>query len=604
MDTFENGDQETRILIVDDEASIRLTFEMFLAREGYGPITTASTLDEALAVIKEHTFDLIISDIVLEGERGTDLLGKIRAAGIECPVVMVTGFPNLDTAAEAVRYGAFDYISKPVNKETLLKFVSQALKHWRLENEKKQLVLENEKYKRYLETIFSSVRDAIITIDNEMNIVQLNSTAKRWLLYAAPETRERLESYQSEMGKACLQDARQVLSSRQEVREHQVECRKADGNIRIISLNAAPLEDGFDEFDGVVIVARDITLPEPDLGVNSRNKFHGYVGSSQVMQSVYDLIENVGKVDTAVLVTGESGTGKELAAEALHAESGRHDMPLVKVDCAAMSEDLLESELFGHVKGAFTGADRDRIGRLLQADKGTLFLDEIGDVSPRMQLRLLRFLQEKTFTPVGQNSPIQVDVRIIAATNVNFTEKVKNGSFREDLYYRLKVVEIQLPPLRDRKGGIPILAHHFLSMFREKLTRNIHGISDQAMEALARYSWPGNVRELRHVIERACVLCEGPTISLNHFPEEIQKPVISIPEQGDGNTYRSSVASLPPYISEEDEIVEILKRARGNKTKAAHMLNINRSTLYRKMQRLGIATDIAQKNINRPRDVA
>ncbi|MBU0943619.1 MAG: sigma-54-dependent Fis family transcriptional regulator [Proteobacteria bacterium] len=596
MENQVTPEKNTPILIVDDEASIRLTFEMFLTRAGYGPIITASTLNEALIAIKENEFDLIISDIVLEAERGTDLLCKLRESGVKCPVVMVTGFPNLDTAAEAVRYGAFDYISKPVNKETLLKFVRQALKHWELENERKQLLSENEKFKRYLEAIFRSVRDAIITIDNEMNIVQLNDTAKRWLQYSETDNLISLASYQSEMGKACLQDAQQVLSSRQEVREHQVECRKRDGNIRIISLNAAPLEDGFDEFNGVVIVARDITLPEPVSGSNTRNKFHGYVGCSQVMQNVYNLIENVGKVDTAVLVTGESGTGKELAAEALHAESQRRDMPLVKVDCAAMPEELLESELFGHRKGSFTGADRDRPGRLLQADNGTLFLDEIGDISPRMQLRLLRFLQEKTFTPVGQDTPIAVNVRIIAATNVNFTDKVKDGSFREDLYYRLKVVEIKLPPLRERKGGVPILVHHFLSMFREKLKRNIHGISDQAMEALVRYSWPGNVRELSHIIERACVLCDGPTISLEHFPEEIQKPVSSIPGQIESPDHLMSIANLPPYVSEEDEIIEALKHARGNKSKAARILNIDRSTLYRKMQRIGIASDIAKVN--------
>lgn len=592
-DHFFQG-HDTPILIVDDEASIRLTFEMFLAREGYGPITTASNLEEALSAIHNQTYDLIISDIVLEGEKGTDLLRKIREAGIECPVVMVTGFPNLDTAAEAVRYGAFDYISKPVNKEKLLKFVRQALLHWKLETEKKQLLQENEKFKRYLEAIFSSVRDAIITIDSDMNIVQLNDTAKQWLLFSDSDSdkQNKLESLKNEMGKACLQDAKQVLLSRQEVREHQVECRKPDGNIRIISLNAAPLEDGQDEFEGVVIVARDITMPVPESGKYSRNKFHGYVGSSQEMQNVYNLIENVGKVDTTVLVTGESGTGKELAAEALHAESGRKDMPLIKVDCAAMPEEILESELFGHVKGAFTGADKDREGRLLQAHNGTLFLDEIGDVSPRMQLRLLRFLQEKTFTPVGQNNLVEVDVRIIAATNVNFTEKVKDGSFREDLYYRLKVVEVKLPPLRDRKGGIPILVHHFLSLFRKKLKRNIHGISDQAMEALSRYSWPGNVRELRHIIERACVLCEGSTISLEHFPEEIQKPSTHLNRKSVPRTHHNSIATLPPYISEKDEIIEALKRARGNKSKAARMLNIDRSTLYRKMQRIGIASDI------------
>jgi PAS domain S-box-containing protein len=592
-------DKNARILIVDDEASIRLTFEMFLARDGYGPITTAATIEEALVAIQTHEFDLIISDIVLEGARGTDLLRKIRKTGILCPVVMITGFPNLDSAAEAVRYGAFDYISKPVNKETLLRFVRQALQHWELEKEKKQLLKENEKYKRYLEAILSSVRDAIITIDNDMNIIQLNDTARNWLAYDEANPPTNIKALPEEMGRTCLHDALQVLKNRKEVREHQIECRKADGNIRIISLNASPLQDGQDEFSGIVIVARDITLPKPDEISGIRNRFHGYVGSSPAMQSIYKLIENVGKVDTAVLITGESGTGKELAAEALHAESPRKDMPLVKVDCAAIPEDLLESELFGHKKGAFTGADRDRPGRLLQADHGTLFLDEIGDISPRMQLRLLRFLQEKTFTPVGQDTPVKVDVRVIAATNVNFIEKVRAGIFREDLYYRLKVVEIRMPPLRDRQGEIPMLAYHFLSLFRDQLKRNILGISDQAMNALTLYPWPGNVRELSHVMERACVLCEGPTISLEHFPDEIRSqqmfqnasPALTPTDnsmEGPHDTTTMNARTNSPYISEKDELIDALKRARGNKSKAARILNIDRSTLYRKMQRQGI----------------
>ncbi len=607
MSPEEHLNKNAKILIVDDETSIRLTFEMFLGREGYGPITTAATIDEALLAIASQDFDLIISDIVLEGARGTDLLRKIRKTGIECPVVMITGFPNLDSAAEAVRYGAFDYISKPVNKETLLRFVRQALLHWNLEKEKKRLLQENERYKRYLEAILSSVNDAIITLDNDMNIIQINNTARNWLACSEDNPPANINALPREMGQSCLMDAMLVLKTQKEVREHQIECHRPDGNIRIISLNASPLHDTNDEFSGVVIVARDITLPEPAENSAVRNQFHGYIGASAVMQSVYKLIENVGKVDTAVLITGESGTGKELAAEALHAESPRRDQPLIKVDCAAITEDLLESELFGHKKGAFTGADRDRPGRLLQANHGTVFLDEIGDISPRMQLRLLRFLQEKTFTPVGQDSPIQVDVRIIAATNVNLMAQVRAGNFREDLYYRLKVVEIKLPPLREREDGIPILVYHFLSLFREQLKKNIYGISDQAMHLLNHYSWPGNVRELRHVIERACVLCEGQTISVEHFPEEIRLPQ----EQGGralneqagtvqathGANFAAPVIPEPsftsatgpsPYITEKEELIDALRRARGNKAKAARLLDFDRSTLYRKMQRIGI----------------
>jgi two-component system response regulator HydG len=584
--------QDIHILIVDDEESIRITFEMFLKREGYGKVTTAATLEEALALINEQVFDLIISDIVLEGASGTDLLRYIRQTGVRCPVVMITGFPNLDSAAEAVRLGAFDYISKPVNKEALLRFVRQALKHWQLAMEKSALQRENEKFRRYLEMIFSSVSDAIITVNEKMEVIQLNNTARLWLGEFESGTVVKLKNLTGEMARACFLDASHVVKSGDVVREHQVECYKPDGTIRMISLNAAPIRDAVDEFNGAVIVARDITLGLPDEIKNKKIQFHSFIGASNTMQEVYRLIENVGKVDTAVLVTGESGTGKELAAEALHAESRRKDRALVKVDCAAMPEDLLESELFGHKKGAFTGADRDRPGRLLTADKGTLFLDEIGDITPRMQLRLLRFLQEKTFNPVGQDNFVQVDVRIIAATNVDLRQKVKEGVFREDLYYRLKVVEINLPALKERKECIPLLVHHFLAKFRDKLEKKIINISDQAMTILTSYPWPGNVRELRHVIERACVLCNGKTLLQEHFSDEIllatsfeDKTVKSENQPRATAGAISSVSQHETLKSEAEQIEEVLRATGGNKSKAAKLLGVDRSTLYRKMKR-------------------
>ena len=589
--------EKTDILIVDDEESIRLTFEMFLTREGYGPITTAATVQEALDAIKNNDFQLIISDIVLEGACGTDLLKTIRETGVECPVVMITGYPNLETAAEAVRHGAFDYVPKPVNKETLLRFVAQALKHWRLQKEKKKLQQENERYRRYLEVIFSSVADAIFTVDQQNNIIQMNHTAQKWFNWKEGNEPLSIKDLPGRLGSACINDVQTVLRSGKAVREHMVECEYQDGKSRIISFNGSPLKDDQDEFSGVVMIARDITPPPPPAS-EKRTGFHRLVGSSPAMQGIYRLIENVGKVDTAVLITGESGTGKELTAEALHAESPRKNMPLVKVDCAAMPEDLLESELFGHRKGSFTGADRDRPGRLLHADKGTLFLDEIGDISPRMQLRLLRFLQEKTFTPVGQDRQISVDVRVIAATNVNLRQKVQTGTFREDLYYRLKVVEIPLPPLRVREGAIPLLAHHFLSLLRERFAKKINSVSDQAMETLVAYSWPGNVRELQHVMERAVVLCDGPTLFLKHLPEEIRN--FSPHPVGDFNekmleSEETERKSYPEYlIDEEEEILQALRKARNNKVKAARFLGINRSTLYRRIKRYGIEDDVAK----------
>ena len=588
--------KDIHILIVDDEESIRITFEMFLKREGYGRIVTAATFEEALFAINEERFDLIISDIVLEGATGTELLRYVRQTGIQCPVVMITGFPNLESATEAVRHGAFDYISKPVNKETLLRFVRQALNNWRLQKEKAALQQENEKFRRYLEVIFSSVSDAIITVNKKMEITKLNDTARNWLEGCNAGASRSLQDIPGEMGQALLIDAGQVIENGSVVREHQIECRKVDGSVRMISLNASPLRDAVDEFNGAVLVARDISPALPEELQDERPGFHRFIGVSGVMQDVYRLIENVGRVDTAVLITGESGTGKELAAEALHAESRRRDRPLVKVDCAAMPEDLLESELFGHRKGAFTGADRDRPGRLLQADKGSLFLDEIGDISPRMQLRLLRFLQEKTFNPVGQDDFVRVDVRIMAATNVDLKKNVKAGTFREDLYYRLKVVEVRLPPLRERKDCIHLLVHHFLTIFRNELDKKIVGVSDQAMEVLKTYGWPGNVRELRHVIERACVLCKGSTLRKEHLAEELLlaphlTPAPNGNEPSSGREYPDEGAAARqqgPYLSEQQQIIQALQATGGNKAKAARLLGFDRSTLYRKMQRHGI----------------
>lgn len=585
-----------KILIVDDEESIRQTFEIFLTAEGYQFVKTVASFDEAMEAMGQTEYDLIISDIVLRGLCGTDLLRKIRESGVACPVVMITGFPNLESATESVRNDAFDYISKPVNKETLLHFTRQALQHWYLENKAKRLQQENEKYRRYLETIFRSVSDAIITVDANMRIIQLNETAKQWLKAKGVEDVLDLDQLPLEVGLSCLDDARKVLQQGTEVRKHLIECHSPDHKTKMISLNASPLRGEDEEFQGVVIVARDMTIAEP-LAINkNRNRFHGYVGSSPAMQEVYNLIENIGKVDTAVLVTGESGTGKELAAEALHAESSRRDKPLIKVDCVSVAENLLESELFGHRKGSFTGADRDRPGRLLQADGGTLFLDEIGDISPRTQLLLLRFLQEKTFTPVGQDEPIKVDVRIIAASNADFQKMVKEGRFREDLYYRLKVIEIKLPPLRERVVGIPLLANHFLELFRKQLGNKIALISDQAMECMLRYSWPGNVRELKHVIERACVLCQDEVLQLKHLPEELQRPSFQevpptsafLPPRISQGTVTEVFPTTPHYQSEDEKIIHALRQANGNKARAAKLLGVARSTLYRQMQRYNI----------------
>jgi two-component system, NtrC family, response regulator HydG len=308
----------SNILIIDDEESIRQTFAIFLKAEGYQFVKTVSTFEAAMETLQQSDYDLIISDIVLPGRSGTDLLQEIRKSGTKCPVVMITGFPNLDSASKSIRYGAYDYISKPVNKETLLHFTRHALDHWYIIKRTQLLQQENEKYRRYLDTIFRSVSDAIITVDPQMKVVQLNEKAKQWLYYIDFNKHQNLLQWPVDtMCHAFIDDVRKILQGGQEVRKHIIECATPDQKTKMLSINASPLRDENNELQGVVIVARDLETAKTSEKNQSRTSFHGFVDSSPAMQKVYSLIENIGKVDTSVLVTGESGTGKELVAAAL-----------------------------------------------------------------------------------------------------------------------------------------------------------------------------------------------------------------------------------------------------------------------------------------------
>jgi len=589
-----NHNLSDKILVVDDEESLRLTFEMLLKRAGYEFVTGVSNFEDAINAVEQNDFDLVISDIVMQGASGIDLLRKIKEMGKTCPVVMITGYPNIETAAEAVRLGAFDYVPKPVKKDELLKIVALALEKQELQKEKNLFEEEKEKNRYLQETILRSVREIIITVDTHLRIADMNDMARDWTRSFLPEIAVgvSLPTSTSQFSKALLNDVEMVLKHQKELKMHRLECQKSDGSTGVMSVTAAPLKDEKSAFLGVVITARDLTDLEDIDTRDSRSQFHRFVGKSQIMQRLYALMESVGKVDTTVLITGESGTGKELVAEALHEESPRCNRSLVKVDCTAIPEELLESELFGHKKGSFTGADRDRLGRILQADGGTLFLDEIGDITPRMQLRLLRFLQERTFYPVGRDQPIQVDVRVITATNADLKEKVRKDQFREDLYFRLRVVDIILPPLRERKEDIPMLSQHFLTRFEEKMGKSITGFSDSVMELLNNHFWPGNIRELEHVIERAYVLCPGDTITTDHLPSEV---IHSAPIQQEISEPVSHAAPLQQHTgpgkepeSEVERVLDALRRTAGNKAKAARLLGIDRSTLYRKISSYNI----------------
>ncbi len=598
-------ERETAILVVDDEESLRHTFQIFLKRQGYSPVIMAASFEEAVTALTSRSFDLIISDIVLEGASGIDILKRTRELGLECPVIMVTGYPNVETAAEAVRLGAFDYIPKPVEKETLLRTARLALQQYQLKTEKKRVEWEREQYRSSLETIFRSVTDSILTADRDLTILKMNPAAKILFRKLWPQIIEgaSLVTACNNTELCCLKDdAEKVLRTGIDITEHRLECSCSDLQQKVLSVCISPLEDGRGGFQGIVLVIRDMTSKIPPQA-GRRQSFHRIIGASDAMQTVYAMIENVGRVDTTVLVTGESGTGKELVTEALHLESHRKNRPLVKVDCTAIPENLLESELFGHKKGSFTGADQDRMGRILQADGGTLFLDEIGDISPMMQLRLLRFLQEKTFYPVGRDTPIQVDVRVIGATNVDLKKKVQSGGFREDLYFRLRVIDIILPPLRERDDDVILLAAHFMQKFSGKIGKTVSGISDQATQLLSAYRWPGNIRELEHVIERACVLCKGATISTEHLPLEVTafqaEPLsFSLGQEALPIQLRTESILAPPTGTVTNDnspavnrILAALSKAGGNKAKAARLLGMDRSTLYRKVREFQIDLD-------------
>ncbi len=313
--------------------------------------------------------------------------------------------------------------------------------------------------------------------------------------------------------------------------------------------------------------------------IKRKHRFGKIIGKSESMQAIYALIQDLADVAATVLITGESGTGKELAAEALHTGGRRSDKPFVKVNCAALSESVLESELFGHIKGAFTGAERDKIGRFQKAGDGVILLDECGEVSLHFQKRLLRVLQEREFERLGDTTTISMNARVIASTNQNLIENIRRGTFRQDLYYRLKVVEIKMPPLREHKEDIPLLINHFLDVFNEELGKKIEDVSPEVLHILMAYHWPGNVRELRNMLEHICILRQNKTIVENDLPPDFPGWDQSIQDMPDQN--RVSSKTLP---DEKETLLKALEKAKWNKTGAAKLLGISRRTLYRRLK--------------------
>ncbi len=568
-----------KILVIDDEKNIRFIFKDFLSKEGHD-VLTAGSYSAAIEIISKTEPDLMFVDIILGGKTGIDILNEVKKRKLQCPVIIITGKPSLETSAAAVRGGAFDYIVKPFLKEDMLKVTFNALRHKSLLEAKNQAEAEKENYRRNLDAIFWSLQDGIITVDNNLEVLEANNAVKN----ICGLTKEKIYGkYFPKVKTYCRHDCRKVLQETQKtklsVTEYRIECRHKERPRQVVLLTSSPLIDPEKGLIGGIMVIRDIsriTYLEKEL--REKHKYFNLIGKSKQIQNVYRLLEDLSDTDTTVLITGESGTGKEVVARTLHYGGVRASRPLITINCSALAESLLESELFGHVKGAFTGAVKDKTGRFQAADTGTIFLDEIGDISPFIQLKLLRFLQEHQFEKVGDSETIKVDVRIITATNQDLKKKVGKGEFREDLYYRLNVIEIPLPPLRVRKEDVPLLVDYFCAQFNVKQKKNIEGVSDEVMEAFMRYSWPGNIRELEHAIEHAFVLCRDRVVMTDQIPLEVM-----------GTSPEPKITEEKNQGLDADEIIRTLETTDWNKSKAARILGVSRPTLYKKIEEFNIS---------------
>jgi two-component system response regulator HydG len=441
--------------------------------------------------------------------------------------------------------------------------------------------MEND---RFFQAILNSISEGVMTIDKDWNIVSWNRAAEKITGFHREEV----------LGKECMSVLRtplcrdrcpvdQALVCGHPYEDVQVAFHNKRDEVVHLLVNAAPLYDPEGHIIGGLETFRDVS--QNRWMQEELKRYYGYaniVGRSESMKRVYDMLGSLVNTDTTVLIQGESGTGKELVARALHFNGPREAKSFVAINCSALPEGVLETELFGHVKGAFTGAIRNHVGKFEQANGGTLFLDEIGEISQSIQVKLLRVLEEREFQRVGDNRSVKVDIRLITATNKDLYKKVLAGEFRDDLFYRLNVFPLDLPPLRERVEDIPLLVGHFIQKFNKQMGKNIQGIADRVLEILEVYPWPGNIRELANAIEHAFVHCKGTLIHPNDLPHNILKVTPEAASRTPLKT-RNKLDTL-----ERDLIIKELEAADGKKSVAARRLGMSRTTLWRKMQKLGI----------------
>ena len=445
--------------------------------------------------------------------------------------------------------------------------------------------------------IIDSVPDGIIIVDERGNFIAANQTAQLITGYTEKELKGQSCRILNCTGCKIVGKGKGKnfcgLFSEELIREKKCVITNRHNRTIPIIKNATVLFNEKKEIVGAIETLKDISE-----NINYKNElasikrmyhiddgFHGIIGRTPLMQSLYEYIESVASLDTPVMILGESGTGKEMVAKALHETGNRASNPFIKVNCAALSESILESELFGHVKGAYTGADSDRIGRFEAAHNGTLFLDEIGDIPLSVQIKLLRVLEEKMIQRVGTNTSIPIDVRIITATNKNLEKLIEEGVFREDLFFRINVFPLTCPPLRQRKDDITLIIQHFITLQAEKTGKNILGFTPEAMRLMVVYPWPGNIRELRNTVEYAFVLARGKSIGVEHLPEKIVN-FNSFTSKVQKTTANNGIVTVG--LSEKETLLNALQQADGNQTKAAAILGVSRITVWKRIKKYGI----------------
>ena len=618
-----------KILLIDDEAGIRKLLSISLRSEGYDVIT-AENGKRGIELFEQEIPSIVLTDIKMPESYGIDVLRKIKQINPDTEVIVITGHADMKLAVKSLQLEASDFITKPVSDEALSVALKRAeeklritkkLKNYTYDLEKavKEKTGELEKSYKEMETLCDITRgisekkslgeafDFIIDRTKKILFFEeiipliLNEEKNGFVEaagYRRPDTEDR-ESFVSTIA-ASIRRPMNI----DELRIKRYPWLKSFDTYK--SLSVVPIIKGKDVVGGVILLASAHTVfSEKDLrffylmlsqvaGIirrialnnekvrkleNKVKMFSGYggiIGKDHKMQQLYKLISDIAPTDATVLIQGESGSGKELVARAVHLHSYRKDKSFVVVNCSAYPQTLLESELFGHEKGAFTGATYRKIGRFESADKGTLFLDEIGEIPPMSQVKLLRFLQFQKFERLGGVKTIGVDVRIIAATNKNLKEEVENGNFREDLYYRLNVIPINIPPLRVRKNDISLLVEHFLKKLNSRGNKKIKEVSSKAMNILMCYGWPGNVRELENIIEHAFILTKDAFISEQSLPLDIYASCKQ-------NTKISSFQE-----NERKFLTRVLEEYRWNKLQVAKKLNISRSTLYAKLKKYNI----------------